>query len=149
MLDFDETEKKPQHVQASMATALPPELLMGESSLPPTVASLKPDSTAPQFFDLVDSQPASVPPAPQEDFGEFYDAAPAVPKNVVPPSSKEEPKPISPEQAKGTLWDDAKDMMDMNDLMTAGQQFKGGPAKPAQVTFHQALYGNPARKGLY
>eukprot|EP00826_Nyctotherus_ovalis_P002204 TRINITY_DN1041_c0_g1_i53.p2 TRINITY_DN1041_c0_g1~~TRINITY_DN1041_c0_g1_i53.p2 ORF type:complete len:156 (+),score=47.70 TRINITY_DN1041_c0_g1_i53:566-1033(+) len=69
----------------------------------------------------------TAPNAPQEDFGDFLGA----------PGAREEKK----ESAKGTLLDEAKDLLDMDDLMKVSST--QNPVKPAPTTLYNALYDKP------
>lgn len=65
--------------------------------------------------------------AGQEDFGDFLGA----------PADRGEKK----EPAKGTLLDEAKDLLDMDDLMKVSSA--QNPVKPAPTTLYNALYDKP------
>ncbi len=88
----------------------------------------------------------------EDDFNMFLDASTPAPASVPVPvkqapivmsAAVSEPK----KDAKPSLLDDAKDLLDMNDLMRPDDNIMKttGPA----VTLHQALYGNAANKALY
>lgn len=82
------------------------------------------------------------PSAAQEEFGEFFEA-PAkeeVKGAAVQEINKEETKRDEKEtrtEKKESIWDEAQDMLGMDDLMKpADNQFRGG-------NLHGALYGTP------
>eukprot|EP01022_Parablepharisma_sp_SALTPOND_P016126 TRINITY_DN232_c0_g2_i1.p4 TRINITY_DN232_c0_g2~~TRINITY_DN232_c0_g2_i1.p4 ORF type:complete len:257 (-),score=49.94 TRINITY_DN232_c0_g2_i1:2847-3617(-) len=102
----------------------------------------KPAPKAETLFDLV--PPVAYSAKEQDEFGEFFDASPAPAK----PTEKVEAK--KPQDKKGTLWDDAKDMLDMDNLMKSENNSKTKPTGPGTDNFYNALYGRSTHtKGIY
>lgn len=84
------------------------------------------EKTKPLAADLFDVGFTANPP--QEDFGDFFEA----------PTSKKE---VKKEPAKSNLLDEAKDFLDMDDLMKVTSEQQATKSNP--TTLYNALYDKP------
>ena len=75
-------------------------------------------------------------PNQQEEFGEFFEA----PKAATISAKKEEKKTIE----KGTLLDDAADILDMDNLMKVTSSKNDKPNNPGDPLY-SALYSKPGQ----
>ena len=95
--------------------------------------------------------------AADDDFGEFCEAPSQKVPSKIPDSLDafeefESAKVPEKKQNKPSLFDGAKDLIDLDNLMTSNtDQMKGGNTGGQAMTLHQALYGGKptGTTGLY
>lgn len=94
--------------------------------------------------DLANMPISTAEPDPeQEEFGEFCEAQPEEKKipatKIDTPLMKEEAPPVKTEK-KSTIWDDAKDVLDMDNLMVTTNQKTYNPYANAFDFANQGFY---------